>query len=66
MWEYKITKSTLWRIVYKKREKDWLVYVWFLWPHGWTLNKTYAKTFYNKEDAVSGLIIQRHKDGKAD
>ena len=66
MREYKITKSILWRIVYKKRERDWIVYLWFLWPHGRGLNRTYARTFYNKEDAVSALVIQRHKDGKAD
>lgn len=26
--------------------------------------ESYAKTFYNKEDAISALVIMRKKDGR--
>lgn len=64
MREYKITKSTLWRIIYKKRQKDKMIYVWFLWARGRVLDKTFAKIFYNEEDAISALVINKMRDGK--
>ena len=37
----------------------------FLWPDGkWVLDKTYAKTFYTKDDAISNLSLVKYKDGK--
>ena len=39
--------------------------LWFLWPEGkWVLDKTYAKTFYTKDDAISNLSLVKYKDGK--
>ena len=65
MWEYKIVKSDLGRNIYKKKEKDWLIHIRFLYHHDrrW-LNKARARTFYHKEDALSTLIIMKVKDGK--
>lgn len=65
MRQYKIIKSILWYNIYKKREKDGLISLWFLWPQGkWILDKTYAKTFYNEEDAIAALVICKYNDGK--
>ena len=52
-------------MIYKKREKDWFISVWFLdWKNKWTLNKQYARTFYNRESAVSALVVIKIKDEK--
>jgi len=65
MREYKIIRSDLGWNIYKKKEKDWLISVRFLnWNGTWCLNKSYARTFYNREDAVSALTIMKVKDGK--
>ena len=67
MWEYKITKSWLWYNIYKKKEIDWLLYVYFLGKEDERrLWKQYARTFYHKEDAMSHLTLARYKDGKSD
>lgn len=65
MWEYKITKSDLGRNIYKKKEKDWLIQIRFLYHNNkrW-LRKDRARTFYHREDALSALIIMKCKDGK--
>lgn len=65
MREYKITKSWLWYNIYKKKEINWLLYVYFLSGNDtWRLGKQYARIFYHKEDAISHLTLARFKDGK--
>ena len=67
MREYKITKSWLWYNIYKKKEINWLLYVYFLGKEDERrLWKQYARTFYHKEDAMSHLTLARYKDGKSD
>lgn len=63
--DYKIVKSNLGFQIYKKLEKDGFLSIWFLWPENKRiLNKSYAKTFYHKEDALSVLQVMKAKDGK--
>ena len=63
MREYKIIKSDLGRNIYKKKEGDWKLSVRFLgWKDNWILNKSYARTFYNREDAVWALVVMKRKD----
>lgn len=65
MREYKIVKSDLGRNIYKKREKDWKISLRFLgWDNKWILNKSYAKTFYHREDALAALVIVKMKNEK--
>lgn len=65
MREYKIYKTDLGYGIYKKREKDWFISVWFLDTKGKRcLNKDYARVFFHREDAVSALSIVKVKDGK--
>lgn len=65
MWEYKIVKSDLWYNIYKKKEKDWFLQLRFYsWKDNRTLNKSHAKTFYHKEDAISNLTLIKIKDEK--
>ena len=61
--QYRIVKSDLWFNIYKKLDKNGFMHLWFLWPEfRWILNKNHAKTFYNKEDAESALILSKIKD----
>lgn len=65
MWDYKITKTELWYIIYRKYEKDWMLSVRFLsWDNRWVINEGSARVFYNKEDALSALTIKKIQDGK--
>mgnify|MGYP007069881219 CR=1 FL=1 len=65
MREYKIYKNDLWFGIYKKKEENWLMQIWFLdWKGKWTLNRSYARTFYHREDAAWILSVMRMKDGK--
>ena len=65
MREYKIFKTDLWFGIYKKREKDWFISMRFLdWKDKRVLNKSYARTFYHREDAVAALVLMKRKDGK--
>lgn len=65
MRQYKIIKNDLGWMIYKKREKDWFISVWFLdWRNKWTLRKEYGRTFYNRESAVSALVVIKIKDEK--
>ena len=61
--EYRIVKSDLGYNIYKKRERNWIMQLWFLHHDNkrW-LKKDYARTFYHKEDALSVLIIMRRRD----
>lgn len=34
------------------------------WKGLWSPNKWYAKTFYNRESAVSALVVVKKKDEK--
>ena len=63
MWEYKIYKTDLGYGIYKKREVEGRISLWFLgWNEQWTLRKDFAKTFYHRDDAASALVIMKHKD----
>lgn len=65
MREYKIYKTDLWFWIYKKREKDGFISVWFLgWDNKRVLRKDFARTFYHRDDAVSNLALIKMKDGK--
>lgn len=65
MWEYKITKTNLWYKIYKKMECKWFISMWFLMPNNkWWLDKDSARLFYTQDDALSGLVIIKRKDGK--
>ena len=65
MWEYKIYKTDLWYWIYRKKYVGKMIVVQYLnWHDLWTPHKIQAKTFYNQDDAVSGLSIMKHKDGK--
>ena len=65
MWEYKIYKTDLWWSIYRKKEIWKLFYMQFLnWNNKWTTNKSYARIFYHREQAVSALVIMKAKDEK--
>lgn len=65
MWEYKIYKTDLGYGIYKKREKNWIIQLWFLCAENKRkLDKRSARTFYHKEDAESALVIIKTKDKK--
>ena len=65
MREYKIYKTDLWYSIYRKKYKWKLMMMQFLyWNESWGTNKTLAKIFYHKEDALSALTIMKAKDGK--
>ena len=66
MREYKITKTDLGWNIYRKKEEDWLLYLERLTSKGYTMNKDYAKVFYNKESVISAFIIARRKWDKTD
>ena len=59
--EYKITKSNLGYNVYRRKEEDWFIYLEWLQNTSYTLNRDFARTFYNIEDATSALVIARTK-----
>lgn len=62
MWEYKIFKTDLGWSICKKRERNWMTQLWFLYSNNiWGLDKKCAKTFFNREDAVSNLVISKVK-----
>lgn len=64
-WEYRIVKSDLWWIIYKKREYKWMFNLYFLsgkWVR--VSEKTLSKVFYHKEDAIAALTLAKYKDGK--
>jgi len=63
MREYRIIRSDLWWNIYRKKQIGRLMMLQYLnWKNLWTPNKSYAKTFYHREDAVSALVIIRKKD----
>lgn len=63
MREYRIIRTDLGYNIYKKLEKNWYVSLRFLGSNNkWVLNKDAAKIFYHREDAVSNLVIVKHRD----
>ena len=65
MREYKIIRTDLWWIIYKKLEKNGYISLRFLGSQGKrVLNKDNAKIFYHRETAVSNLVVMKKKDGK--
>lgn len=65
MREYKIYKTDLWWGIYRKKYVGKIMMVQYLNSHNlrWS-NKGNARTFFQREDAVSALTIMKHKDGK--
>lgn len=63
MREYKIIKADLGWNIYKRKEEGWKLSVRFLYSHDKRgLNRQYARTFYNREDAVGALVVIKRKD----
>lgn len=61
--EYKIFKTDLWFSIYRKKENWKLITLQYLsWKDNRITNKTLARTFYHKEDALSTLVVVRRKD----
>lgn len=58
-WEYKITKSSLWYKIYRKKEEDWIMKMEWLQRNSYTLNIENARTFYTVNDAMSALVIAK-------
>ena len=62
MREYKIYKTDLGYGIYKKREVEGRISLWFLgWDNKRILNKDHARTFYHREDAVGALVVMRRQ-----
>lgn len=59
--EYKITKSDLGYNVYRKKEEGWIISMERLQRDTYTLNRDFARTFYNLDDAISALTIAKAK-----
>lgn len=65
MYEYKIIRNDRWWIIYRKKEMWKLLLLQYLnWHNLWSPNKTYAKTFYKKDDAVDALIVIKSHEWK--
>jgi hypothetical protein len=65
MREYRIFKTDLWWSIYRKKQVGKLLFMQFLtWKNRWSLNKSYARIFYQREEAVGALIIMKAKDEK--
>ena len=65
MREYRIFKTDLWWSIYRKKQVGKLLFMQFLtWKNVWSLNKSYARIFYQREEAVGALIIMKAKDEK--
>ena len=63
MREYRIFKTDLWWSIYRKKQVGKLLFMQFLtWKNGWSLNKSYARIFYQREEAVWVLIVMKAKD----
>ena len=63
MYEYKIAKTDLWWIIYRKKPMGKGMILQYLyanesrWP-----NKILAKIFYHEDSARSGLVVVRRRD----
>jgi hypothetical protein len=65
MREYRIFKTDLWWSIYRKKQVGKLLFMQFLtWKNVWSLNKSYARIFYQRDEAVWALIIMKAKDEK--
>lgn len=65
MREYKILQWDMWYKIYKKKELDWIMSMWFLWPENkWVLDSNSAKLYYHKDDVLAALTFARFTDGK--
>lgn len=63
MREYRIFKTDLWWSIYRKKQVGKLLFMQFLtWKNWWSLNKSYARIFYQRDEAVGALIIVRARD----
>lgn len=59
MWKFKIIETELWYKVFRIDEK-WKIIQW-LQNDSYTYNKDYAKIYYNKDQAISALVIAKFK-----
>ena len=65
MREYRIIRNDLgWCISRKKEMWKLMVLQYLNWKGLRTPNKWLAKTFYHRDDAVSGLVVIKQKDEK--
>lgn len=63
MREYRVVRTDLWWIISRKKQMWKLILLQYLnWKGLRAANKWFARIFYNREDAVSGLVIQKRKD----
>lgn len=61
MWKRRIIKCDLgWKVYREKEINDYRIVHW-LQHDTYTLNRDFAKIFFNKDDALSALIIARFK-----
>ena len=62
-WSYKITKShdDLWYVVYRISWDEKFCKVEWLWKTWWVLNRNNAIIFVTQDEALSNLVIARHK-----
>ena len=67
MYEYRIIKNDRWWIIYRKKEMGKLILLQYLnWHNLRSPNKSFAKTFYNKDDAADALVLIKAKDKKSE
>lgn len=65
MREYRIFKTDLWWSIYRKKQVGKLLFMQFLtWKNGWSLNKSYARIFYQRDEAVSAMVTIKVRDKK--
>lgn len=63
MQDYKIIQTELWYSIYKQRSDGDVITILYYSINGrWTMNKTFTKTFVNKDSALSALMIIRRRD----
>lgn len=63
MRQYKIVNSDLW---YKIRREDGERVERLDVKWGWNANRTFAKLFFHRDDAMSALVVVKRKWGKID
>lgn len=65
MREYRIFRTDLWWSIYRKKQVGKFLFLQFLsWKNQWIMNKTYARIFYQRDEAESVLVIMKAKDEK--
>lgn len=63
MREYKIIRCELWWNIYRKKQIWKLMMLQYLYSNGgWWPNKWLARIFYQRESAVSSLVVIKKKE----